>query len=103
MLEDEIELLQYGIEDEFEFYRVNYGGNGPSFMNKWPTKEEPDNKYKFASVWFELSQDEIKIERQTYSILEWLGDVGGLVDAFRYIGVFLLSPLADFVLKQKLV
>ena len=63
VLEDEIEIVQYGIEDEFEFYRVNYATSGPSYMNKWPTKEEPDNKYKFASVWFELSQDESKIER----------------------------------------
>jgi len=31
------------------------------------------------------------VERTVYSVLDWLGDVGGLFDAFNYIVCFLLS------------
>jgi len=33
------------------------------------------------------------IERQTYSGLEWLGDVGGLYDALSLISTIILAPL----------
>lgn len=35
-------------------------------------------------------------ERRAYSILEWLGDVGGLLDALRYIGYYLITPITAF-------
>ena len=40
-----------------------------------------DAKYKFTSIDLILSSDIIVHERETYSILEWLGDIGGLFDA----------------------
>ena len=43
------------------------------------------------------------IERETYGILEWLGDVGGLYDALRLIGVLLVAPFAQFWLKSELL
>ena len=33
VLEDEIDIVQYGLEDEFEFYRINYAQSSPSYMN----------------------------------------------------------------------
>ena len=103
MLEDEIELLQYGEEEEFEFYRVNFESSAPSFMDKWPTEEQPDNKYKFGSLWIELSQNEIKIERQTYSFLEWLGEIGGLFEMARVFGFLVVAPLASYRLRSELL
>ena len=41
-------------------------------------------------------------ERQTYSILDLLGDVGGLNDSLRLIGASLVSPFASFALNSKL-
>ena len=43
-------------------------------------------------------QDMTVIERSTYSLLELLGDVGGLIDGLRYIGIIILSPFMVFKL-----
>ena len=102
-LEDEVEVLQYGESEEDEFYRLNFLPAIPSFMDFWPTVEEPDNLYKYASVWIELSPHEHKTERETYSILEWLGDVGGLFDMLKLMGSMLVVPFATFRLKSELL
>lgn len=36
-------------------------------------------------------------------MLEWLGDIGGLFDALRYIGAFLLYPLVSFKLQSQIL
>ena len=59
--------------------------------------------YNFASVWIELDYQKIEIERSTYSILEWLGDVGGLFDGLLLILNYLMSPLAAFAMKVMLL
>ena len=43
------------------------------------------------------------IERQTYSFLEWLGDIGGLLDALRIIGAAIVGPVVAFSLKATLL
>ena len=47
--------------------------------------------------------DQNVIERQTYSFLEWLGDIGGLYDALRLIGLLMMSPFSSFFLKAELL
>jgi len=42
-------------------------------------------------------------ERSTYSLLEWLGDIGGLFDALHIIGGFIVGPVAGFSLKAQLL
>lgn len=36
------------------------------------------------------------IERKTYSLLEWIGDVGGLFDGLIYLGSIFITPIAIF-------
>ena len=36
----------------------------------------------------------IKIERATYSALDWLGDVGGLFDGLKIIASLLVAPIS---------
>ena len=36
--------------------------------------------------------------RQTYSLLDWLGDLGGLLDIMFYIGRAFVEPVAYFTL-----
>ena len=43
------------------------------------------------------------IERQTYSFLEWLGDIGGLYDALRLIGLLFITPFNSFARKAELL
>ena len=54
-------------------------------------------------MWLELGQDYLKIERKTYSLLEWVGDVGGLFDGLLIIFSSLLGSLASFTLKEKIL
>ena len=72
-------------------------------MSRWPTLDKPDQKYKVVSAYISLSMDQTVIERQTYSLLEWLGDVGGLSDMLFLIGKLLISPIAAFALKAELL
>ena len=59
--------------------------------------------YKFNSFWLELSPSLTTIERKTYSMLEWLGDIGGLFEGLNGIGYFLVAPLAAFAMKMELL
>ena len=56
-----------------------------SAWNKFPTPKNPLSRYKFTSIEVNFSPDVRTIFRQTYNILDWLGDVGGLTDALIII------------------
>ena len=43
------------------------------------------------------------INRKTYSLLDWLGDWGGLLDALFMIAEFLVTPFSAIALKAKLM
>ena len=75
----------------------------PSAWNKFPTKEEPSRRYKFTSLEVNLSLDKLVVNRETYSLLDWLGDLGGLFDALRLICALAISPISGFTLKATLM
>ena len=81
---------------------MSFAQSTPSTQNVWPTKDNPV-KYKINSFWVDLSKSLNTIERQTYSILEWTGDVGGLLDGLKLIGGFIIAPIASMALKLKLI
>ena len=58
--------------------------------------------FKFASFWIEFGTNITIIERQTYSLLEWVGDIGGLFDGLRYFGLVLIIPLKALLLKLEI-
>ena len=82
---------------------MTYDEPAQSTDREWPTKAEPTNFYKFASFWIERGSRATTIERQTYSALEWLGDIGGLYDGLLIIGHALAGPFALLTLKAKLL
>ena len=43
------------------------------------------------------------IERQTYSLLDWLGDLGGLFDALYFLGFICAGPVTAIALNSLLV
>ena len=51
----------------------------------------------------EQGQNKTYIERVTYSLLEWLGDIGGLHDALLTIGGALCGPIAAFMMKNEIL
>ena len=57
-----------------------------SAWDKFPTDDNPNGLYKFTSIHIDLEKTLIKINRETYSLLDWLGDCGGLFDGLLIIG-----------------
>ena len=50
-----------------------------------------------------FSPDSLIVNRQTYSILDWLGDIGGLIDALFLLGQMLILPIATFALNTRIM
>ena len=75
----------------------------PSSWNKYPTVENPSSRYKFTSIEINASMDQTIINRETYSGLDYLGDLGGLFDAFKIIGGILISPISGLALNSRLL
>mmetsp|Transcript_2935 Transcript_2935/g.4000 ORF Transcript_2935/g.4000 Transcript_2935/m.4000 type:complete len:99 (-) Transcript_2935:922-1218(-) len=74
-----------------------------STEREWPAESNGfRNYYKFSSFWIELGQRQTTIERSTYSILEWLGDVGGLFDGLRLLCQYFVAPIASMALRKKI-
>ena len=49
-----------------------------------------------------LNSDAIKINRKTDSLLDWLGDWGGLFDGLSLIARFLINPYTLYMLESSL-
>ena len=49
-----------------------------------------------------IKPDVIKIRRKTDSLLDWLGDWGGLLDSLYFIADILVSPLSAYMMRSKL-
>lgn len=103
ILEDESVLVQYGQETETEFLTIEMKETQPSSWIYFPTEENPSLLYKFLSVEINLSPDLMLWERQTYSLLDFLGDLGGLYDALFLIVKVFVSPLSIFALNSTLL
>ena len=63
-----------------DFFTVKMTEYGDSYMNDYP------NFFAFLDFTFEIDQTMIMMERGTYSLLDCIGDVGGLTE-FLYIFV----------------
>lgn len=87
-IRDEVSLVSWGQSREYEFYTKDMKEPNKSMFAKWP------HKYKFTGIELQLSMDLVLTERSTYSLLEWLGDIGGLLDALKLIAAALINPLA---------
>ena len=79
-----------------------------SAWDTYPTDENRNqdshlSKYKFTSVELVINKDLYQISRQTYGLLDWLGDCGGLFDALLLIGEIMVTPFATYALNSSLV
>ena len=52
--------------------------------------------YKYVSIEMTINLNRMNWSRQTYSFLDWLGDLGGLFDALYYFFYLLLLPFSSF-------
>ena len=58
---------------------------------------------KYAGINIYLDPKKKIYSRQTYSLLDFLGDLGGLFDALRLIAAVLVSPFAALELKVSIL
>ena len=49
-----------------------------------------------------MDQQKIVIERQTYNLLEWIGDVGGLFDGLSLLANLFVAPVASLLMNSEL-
>ena len=91
----ESEEIFYNHKDEF--FRLQ-----DSAWDKFPTVDNPYDRYKYISMDIELIKSLKQFNRQTYGLLEWLGDCGGLLDALLFLSKIIIKPFAVFSLWQKL-
>ena len=96
-VEDEIDYFQVGQTDEDSFFEMTIGLPESSSWNIWP------ERYKFIGLEVYFHYDKLLISRSTYSILECLGDIGGLVECIYYGCYCLLFPFTKFALDSKLL
>ena len=82
--------------------KLNIESPKPSAWNDDIWYSDPDGMRKLTSITILMDPDATAYERQTYSLLDWLGDIGGLLDAFRVIGTFMVGPVASYALQAKL-
>ena len=73
-----------------------------SAWNSFPTTEDPYALYKYASLEINLSKDFMQTNRQTYSLLDLLGDCGGLMDCLLFLGRLLTGPVALYTAQSRL-
>ena len=103
MISDEVGWFQaIGSAEERLFYHLSSLPDNikllPSAWNNYPTTEKPSNRFKFFSAEFTFKKDLKVINRVTYSVLDWLGDCGGLVDALIIIGQLIANPFSVIAL-----
>ena len=83
-----------------------YGLDQPSYhISAWTDDliEKPDGKRKFSSIELNLKLKEKIIMRETYDVLTFVGDVGGLADGLLMLFSFMLSPYTSFKLRSYLL
>ena len=101
-LQDETDFVQYGQEDSTEYNWINRIQPQSSAWLEHPTKNET-GLYKFSSIEFNLDNRIGVVQRETYDLLSWLGDIGGLIDALKYAVQFIMAPYAAFSAKSTLL
>ena len=101
-LTDEVAYFQLGQQRSAKFTTLGFFATASTSFNVWPTKQDPKT-YKFNSYWFELGQTKKITERTTYSMLQWIGDVGGLFDGLKLTAQFIIGPIAAFTLNSQLL
>ena len=103
LLSDEVNLLNLGQSDENEFEQITHSSSVASnFKNTWPTKDDRVT-FRLQSVRLNLSQEQTVTERSTYSLLEWIGDIGGLFDGLYLLASNLIAPIAAYTMRFELL
>ena len=104
-LKDQTTLVQIGEGDETEFTSIvetsdiikhNRIGEG------FPVANVTNIPYTYMEAYIVLNANLKQISRKTDSLLDWLGDCGGLLDGLNFIGTVLSNPYSTYALHAQL-
>ena len=104
ILEDDTAYVQ--IEEPGEIFFTSLKVDKPVVVSTWtnfPTPDDPKALYKFLSFSLDRNYDVALVTRETYGLLDCLGDVGGLYDALQLIAEVLLIPLTNYAYQSLLL
>ena len=99
LLNDETSLVKLGESDDIYFTNNREGVSNFSAWNKFPTEKNPENLYQYSRIIVTVGTDLKLYNRVTYGLLDWLGDVGGLLDGLSMVGEFFCAPFATIALQ----
>ena len=94
--------MQYGLYDETQFWQFRLSDDKPSAWINFPDANNTSARYKYLSSEFKVSIDRQNFSRETYSFLDWLGDLGGLIDALIIVTNYIVAPFAGYRLQAAL-
>lgn len=89
-LEDSVHFLQIGNKVDYEWYSLTAGLPFISTWNQFP------NRYKICGLQINISHDQTVTNRQTYDLLMFLGEVGGLNSILMLMGVLIIGWFSAF-------
>ena len=100
ILEDESNFVKYRGEEDYEFHSFDTSDKNMEFSSwtHFPTPENPTADYKYVSLHFFIDRQINSISRETYGLLDWIGDCGGLYEALNNIGSIIMFPYSTFAL-----
>ena len=52
---------------------------------------------------FKSTKDILKHKREVYSLLSLIGDLGGVLEIFVLLFIFIINPITDFSFKMKAI
>jgi len=80
-----------GFETERTFWTYDIGPLTPSAAVYW------DSRWKVTGIEMSFSSDLAHFNRDTYTFLGFLGDMGGLYDALAFIGYFMINKVSILI------
>ena len=100
LVNDNSKFLKVGSQEEYTFQSFDTSDTAMPFSSwtNFPTPENPTSKYKYASLSFFVDRNLHSIYRETYGLLDWMGDCGGLLDALFFIGKIIMFPYSSYAL-----
>ena len=89
--------------EDLTFESIKFGEKS-QLKFEWPTKNTTTMSwYSFCGIELSLTQNYMVIERSTYSLLEWLGDVGGPFDGLSLVAQLIIAPFSSFAMRSLLL
>ena len=90
-MSDDIRYLDFGLEDEREFFKYSLDSLELSYIDQFP------QNYKIAGFSIIRNLDSVHYDRETYDLLACISDIGGLECAILLIGALIMKQFTGFL------